>query len=79
MLVLVYDIIQRLHPWSVFKKGGRLFSSTTTDIAYNNTERLVRLINDILDVEKIEGGHLAFDFRVIDVMRSEERRVGKEV
>jgi signal transduction histidine kinase len=28
----------------------------------------VRLINDILDVEKIEGGHLAFDFRVIDVM-----------
>lgn len=38
------------------------------DIAYNNTERLVRLINDILDVEKIEGGHLAFDFRVIDVM-----------
>lgn len=27
-------------------------------IAQQNTERLIRLINDILDIEKIEGGHV---------------------
>src|SRR5262249_53017695 len=32
-------------------------------IAQNNSRRLVRLINDILDIEKIESGHVAFDFR----------------
>lgn len=35
-------------------------AKTLVDIAYNNSERLVRLINDILDVEKIESGKLEF-------------------
>lgn len=30
------------------------------EIAYNNTERLVRLINDILDIEKIQSGKMQF-------------------
>lgn len=31
------------------------------EIANNNCERLVRLINDILDIDKIESGHMRFD------------------
>jgi PAS domain S-box-containing protein len=35
-------------------------ASTMIDIAYKNSERLVRLINDILDIEKIESGKMDF-------------------
>lgn len=31
------------------------------EIAYSNTERLVRLINDILDIEKIAAGNMKFE------------------
>jgi PAS domain S-box-containing protein len=33
------------------------------DIAYNNCERLVLLINDILDIDKIASGHMRFDLK----------------
>ncbi len=32
-------------------------------IAQSNSQRLVRLINDILDIEKIESGQIAFQFK----------------
>lgn len=33
------------------------------DIAYRSSERLVRLVNDVLDIEKIESGNMEFDIR----------------
>jgi PAS domain S-box-containing protein len=36
-------------------------------IAHSNSRRLVRLINDILDIEKIESGQVVFNFKRVDV------------
>jgi signal transduction histidine kinase len=37
------------------------------EIAHNNSERLVRLVNDILDIEKLESGRVAFNLRRVEV------------
>ena len=37
-------------------------------IAANNTERLLLLINDILDMQKIESGQMVFNFKNISLM-----------
>jgi len=36
-------------------------------IAHSNSERLVRLVNDILDIEKLESGQVTFDLKKVDV------------
>ncbi|WP_020179194.1 ATP-binding protein [Methylopila sp. M107] len=36
-------------------------------IAHSNSLRLVRLINDILDIEKIEAGRMTFDLRTLAI------------
>jgi len=36
-------------------------------IAHTNSQRLVRLVNDILDIEKMESGRVVFNFGRIDI------------
>ena len=45
------------------------------DIALNNCERLIRLINDILDIEKIESGKISFVLRPLELMDLIEQTV----
>jgi signal transduction histidine kinase len=37
------------------------------EIAHSNSQRLVRLVNDILDIEKLESGHVVFVLKPVDV------------
>jgi signal transduction histidine kinase len=37
------------------------------EIAHSNSQRLVRLVNDILDIEKLESGHVVFNLRRVEV------------
>ena len=45
------------------------------EIAHTNSERLVRLVNDILDIEKLESGRAVFDFKRVEVRPLVEQTV----
>lgn len=42
--------------------------STYIDIAYRNSQRLMHVINDILDIQKIESGKMDFHFKPIELL-----------
>lgn len=44
-------------------------------IAHTNCQRLVRLVNDILDIEKLESGQVVFDLRKVEVRALIEQAV----
>lgn len=44
-------------------------------IAHDNSERLIRLINDILDIEKMESGKIAFDLKHVPLKVLLERAI----
>jgi PAS domain S-box-containing protein len=58
-------------------KTGPLADKTKTmvDIAVSSTDRLVRLINDILDIEKIESGKMTFQLKPLDLASVVEQAV----
>lgn len=45
------------------------------EIAHKNSQRLVRLINDILDIEKIESGHVVFNLSRIGLRQLVEQAI----
>jgi signal transduction histidine kinase len=59
------------------KAAGILSAPATRllEIAHNNSQRLVRLVNDILDMERLESGHAVFDFKRIEVRSLVEQTV----
>jgi signal transduction histidine kinase/DNA-binding response OmpR family regulator len=44
-------------------------------IAYTNSQRLVRLLNDILDIEKMESGKAVFNFKRVEVRSLVEQTI----
>jgi PAS domain S-box-containing protein len=39
------------------------------NVAYRNSDRLIGLVNDILDMEKLESGEMNFEFKALDLSR----------
>jgi CheY-like chemotaxis protein len=57
--------------------AGNLSASAARllQIAYSNSQRLVRLINDILDIERIESGKATFDVRPVELRSLVEQAI----
>ncbi len=45
------------------------------DIARSNCRRLIHLVNDILDIEKIESGQMIFDLKPLEIRELVERAI----
>jgi PAS domain S-box-containing protein len=63
---------------SLIREMGEDFSEDTAaflDMAYQNSERLSALINDVLDLEKIESGQMTLDLRPLQLRAALEKAV----
>ena len=49
--------------------AGKIPESTARllTIAHANSERLIRLVNDILDIDRLEGGQVVYNFKLFDL------------
>ncbi len=60
---------------------GRMASDLPTpvahliSVAHSNSQRLVRLVNDILDIEKMDARQIVFNFKRVDVRQQVEQVV----
>jgi PAS domain S-box-containing protein len=52
------------------ERGGRMI-----DLALSNTDRLIRLVSDILDIERIESGRVEMDVRSEDARELVQRSI----
>ena len=59
------------------KAGGNLPEKVARliGIAHTNSQRLVRLVNDILDIEKMDSGQAVFKFERVDVRLQVEQAI----
>lgn len=62
-LVAALGLISRGTFWDLPEQARSLIA-----IAHNNAQRLVALVNDILDVQKIEAGQLDYHFEPVDIV-----------
>jgi len=53
--------------YGIYKESANEDVNALFDIAKNNSARLIRLINDILDIDKIESGKMMFDMHPINI------------
>lgn len=63
---------------SLIREMGEGFNEDTAtflDMAYQNSERLSALINDVLDLEKIESGQMTLDLRPLQLRAVLEKAV----
>jgi PAS domain S-box-containing protein len=55
-------------------RAGRLI-----EIANNNTQRLIRLVNDILDIEKLQSGRMVFQFAPVRIDEVIEQAISENL
>ncbi|MDH4274851.1 MAG: GAF domain-containing sensor histidine kinase [Gammaproteobacteria bacterium] len=55
--------------------GLTAHSRTLVEIAYRNTERLLHIVNDILDASRITSGHLELRLAAVDMVALAQRAV----